>query len=93
MSVSEERGQNSDEIFQFLPEKLYWCLRKKIYTEQQINWNEESVLTVSSVLKIRKYFASPTFSITLEKHMFVLSLRLPDDDSFLELLTRHMTSG
>ena len=77
-------------MLQFIPGKAHWSLRDKIYNEQEINWNEESVLTVASVLKVRKYFASPTFSITLEMHMCFLSLRLPDDDSFIELWTHDL---
>ena len=84
LSLIEGRGQSSDQIFRFVPEKSHWSLRDKIYTGQHIKWNEESVLTVASVLKVRKYFASPTFSITLEMHLCFLSLRIPDD-SFLEL--------
>ncbi|GAB1287383.1 Predicted gene 1527 [Apodemus speciosus] len=51
LSIIARRGQNSDQIFRFIPEKSHWSLRDKIYTEQEINWNEESVLTVASVLK------------------------------------------
>ncbi|XP_031232583.1 rho GTPase-activating protein 20-like isoform X3 [Mastomys coucha] len=50
LSVIAEKGQDSDQIFRFLPEKSHWPLRDRIYTEQPINWNEESVLTVASVL-------------------------------------------
>ncbi|GAB1303365.1 Predicted gene 1527 [Apodemus speciosus] len=51
LSIIEGRGQSSDQIFRFVPEKSHWSLRDKIYTEQHIKWNEESVLTVASVLK------------------------------------------
>ena len=85
LSIIEEKGQESDQIFRYFSEKSHWSLRDKIYTEQPITWKEESVFTVASVLKVRKYFASLTFSISLEMHMCFLSVSLPDEDSFLEL--------
>ncbi len=90
LSIIAEKGQESDKIFQFTSQRSHWSLRNKIYSEQHINWNKESVLTVASVLKVRKYFASPTFSIPLEMHMYFLSLRLPHHDSFLELWTHDL---
>ena len=56
LSLIARRGQNSDQISRFIPEKSHWTVRDKIYTEQEINCNEEPVLTVASVLKVRKYF-------------------------------------
>ena len=88
LSIIAGRGQSSYQIFRFVPEKPHWSLRDKIYTELHINCSEESVLIVASVLKVRTIFASPTFSITLE--MCFLTLRLPDDDSFLELWTHDL---
>ncbi|GAB1303356.1 Predicted gene 1527 [Apodemus speciosus] len=52
LSIIAERGQSSDQIFRFVPEKSHWSLRDKLYTKQDLNWNEESMLTVASVLKI-----------------------------------------
>ncbi|XP_052025514.1 uncharacterized protein LOC127673799 [Apodemus sylvaticus] len=51
LSIIERRGQNTDQIFRYLPGKSHWSLRDKIYTEQDINWHEQSVITISSVLK------------------------------------------
>lgn len=48
-----ERGQNSDQIFRSISEESYWCLKHKVYTEEFINWNKESVLNVASVFKVR----------------------------------------
>ena len=90
LSIIVQRRQNSDQILGFIPEKAHWSLRNKIYNEQQINWNEESLLTVTSVLKVRKYFPLLTSSISLEMHICFLSLRLPNDDSFLELWTHDL---
>ena len=78
-----EKGQNSDLMFQIFSRESHWSLRDKIYTEQLINWNEESVLIVASIFMVRKVFASPTFSIPVEMHMCFLSLRFPDDLHFL----------
>ncbi|XP_052036818.1 uncharacterized protein LOC127683531 isoform X4 [Apodemus sylvaticus] len=83
ISVIAEKGPESEEVFQSISDRSHLVLRDKIYTEQHINWDQESVLTVAYLLKVRQYFASPTFSIPLEMH--ILSLRLPDHDSFLEL--------
>ena len=89
LSIIERRGQNTDQIFRYLPGKSHWSLRDKIYTDQDIDWHEQSVITISSVLKVRKYFISPIFSITLEMHMSFLSLRLLDDESFFFELWTH----
>ena len=83
ISVIAEKGPESEEVFQSISDRSHLVLRDKIYTEQHINWDQENVLTVAYLLKVRQYFASPTFSIPLEMH--ILSLRLPDHDSFLEL--------
>ena len=90
LSIIEEKGQESDELFLSVPAKSQWALTNKIYSEQHINWSEECILTVAYVLKVRQYFASPTFSIPIEMLMCFLSLRLPDHDSFLELWTHDL---
>ncbi|XP_052036944.1 rho GTPase-activating protein 20-like [Apodemus sylvaticus] len=51
LSIIERRGQNTDQIFRYLPGKSHWSLRDKIYTGQDIDWHEQSVITISSVLK------------------------------------------
>jgi hypothetical protein len=55
-----------------------------------MNWNEESVLIVASVFKVREVFASPTFSIPKEMHMCFLSLIFSYDYIFLELWTHDL---
>ena len=85
-----EKGQNSDLMFQIFSRESHWSLRDKIYTEQLINWNEESVLILASVFKVRKVFASQTFSIPLEMHMCFLSLIFSYDYIFLELWTHDL---
>ncbi|XP_028640248.1 rho GTPase-activating protein 20-like isoform X2 [Grammomys surdaster] len=56
LSIIAEKGQESDEIFRCLLKKPHWSLRDKIYTEQPVDLNEESVLIIASVVKdfIRK---------------------------------------
>jgi len=90
LSIIAGKGRESDHIFEILPENSHWCLRERIDSEQLIEWIKECVLVIASVLKVRKVFKSPTLSIPLEMHMCFLSLRLHDDDCFLELWTRDL---
>lgn len=90
LSLMAQVGQDSGQICRVLLDKPHRFLREMFYTEETINWNEESGLIASSVLKVRKIFASSTFSIPLEMNMCFLSLRLPDDDSFLVLWTHDL---
>ncbi|GAB1287486.1 Predicted gene 1527 [Apodemus speciosus] len=80
LSIIAEKGQESDQIFRFMSEKSHWSLRNKIYAEQQINWNEESVLTVASVLKdfIRNIQGSLLSSDLYENWLSIL-----DEESML----------
>eukprot|EP00073_Rattus_norvegicus_P044573 XP_017446709.1 PREDICTED: uncharacterized protein LOC100910852 isoform X1 [Rattus norvegicus] len=50
LSVIAEKGQESDQIFEILPENSHWSLRERIDGEELIDWNEESVLVTASVL-------------------------------------------
>uniref|UniRef100_D3ZH11 Rho-GAP domain-containing protein n=1 Tax=Rattus norvegicus TaxID=10116 RepID=D3ZH11_RAT len=50
MSIIAEKGQDSDDIFKIIPENSHWSLRNKIDSEQYINWNQESVIIIASVL-------------------------------------------
>lgn len=85
LSIIAQKGQRSDHIFKTQSENSRCTLRDKIDTEQPINWNEECVLVVASVFKVGEGFTCPTLSIPLEMLTFFLSLRLHDDDYFLEL--------
>lgn len=85
LSLIAEKGQCSDDLFRMQSVKAHLSLKEKVNTGKYINLKEESVLTVASVVKVRNVFASTTFSIPLEIYLWFLSLRLHDDDSFLEL--------
>lgn len=87
LSIIAEKGEYFHGMFRFQLEQRHWSLKERINTGQQITWSEESVVIVSSVLMVRKGFPSQTFNITLELHMSFLSLRVPVNDSFLELWT------
>eukprot|EP00073_Rattus_norvegicus_P044598 XP_017446740.1 PREDICTED: uncharacterized protein RGD1563562 isoform X2 [Rattus norvegicus] len=50
LSIIAEKGQDSDDIFKIIPENSHWSLRNKIDSEQYINWNQESVIIIASVL-------------------------------------------
>lgn len=54
LSIIAEKGQDSDDIFKIIPENSHWSLRNKIDSEQYINWNQESVIIIASVLMVRK---------------------------------------
>lgn len=56
LSIIAEKGQNSDEIFSYIRDKSHSSLKERIYKEELINWNEESVLTIASVFRVRKAF-------------------------------------
>lgn len=86
LSIIAEKGQDSDHIFNTVSEISHWSLRDRIEDEERINWNEEDVLVIASVLMVRQVFISPTLSIPLESHVCFLFLRL-QDDCFLELWT------
>lgn len=90
LSIIAKKGQGSDHIFKTQSENSRCTLRDKIDTQQHINWNEECVLVVASILKVGEGFTSPTLSIPLEMHTCFLSLRLHDDDYFLELWTHDL---
>ncbi|XP_031212640.1 rho GTPase-activating protein 20-like [Mastomys coucha] len=51
LSVISVKGQYSDQIFRLLSDRSHWSLRDRIYTQPQINWDDESVLIITSGLK------------------------------------------
>ncbi|XP_063138947.1 uncharacterized protein Tgap1l6 isoform X1 [Rattus norvegicus] len=51
ISIIAAKGQSSDQLFRTISENSQCSLRDKIDTEQPINWNDECVLVVASVLK------------------------------------------
>ncbi|XP_031220327.1 rho GTPase-activating protein 20-like [Mastomys coucha] len=51
LSVTSVEGEDSDQIFRFSSDRSHWSLRDRTYTQQQLNWDEESVLIIASVLK------------------------------------------
>ncbi|XP_052036806.1 rho GTPase-activating protein 20-like [Apodemus sylvaticus] len=53
ISVIAEKGPESEEVFQSISDRSHLVLRDKIYTEQHINWDQESVLTVAYLLKVK----------------------------------------
>lgn len=73
ISIIAAKGQSSDQLFRTISENSQCSLRDKIDTEQPINWNDECVLVVASVLKVGKGFTSPTLNIPLEMHTCFLS--------------------
>lgn len=75
LSIIAEKGQGSDQVFNPVSEISHWSLRDRIEDEQHINWNEEDVLVIASVLKVRKVSVSPTLNIPLEMHVCFLFLR------------------
>eukprot|EP00073_Rattus_norvegicus_P044721 XP_017446869.1 PREDICTED: uncharacterized protein LOC678817 isoform X1 [Rattus norvegicus] len=74
MSIIAEKGQDSDDIFKIIPENSHWSLRNKIDSEQYINWNQESVIIIASVLMnfIRSIDGSLLTSDLYEKWFSVL---------------------
>lgn len=73
ISIIAEKGKSFDQLFRTTSKNSHCSLRDKLDTEQPINWNEECVLVVASVLKVGKGFTSPTVSMTLEIHTCFLS--------------------
>nr|AAU43630.1 GTPase activating protein testicular GAP1 [Rattus norvegicus] len=51
LSIIAEKGKESDQIFAILPENSHWSLRERIESEELIDWNEEGILVIASVLK------------------------------------------
>lgn len=60
--IIAEKGHKSDHIFTVVPKGSHWSLRHRLDSEQHIDWNEECVLVIASVLKVRKVFTSPTLT-------------------------------
>jgi len=56
-SIIAEKGQDSDHIFNTVSEISHWSLRDRIENDEHINWHEEDVLVIASVLTVRKVFA------------------------------------
>ncbi|XP_052036830.1 uncharacterized protein LOC127683533 isoform X7 [Apodemus sylvaticus] len=80
ISVIAEKGPESEEVFQSISDRSHLVLRDKIYTEQHINWDQESVLTVAYLLKdfIRNIQGSLLYSDLYENWLSVL-----DEESLL----------
>ncbi|XP_038959567.1 uncharacterized protein Tgap1l3 isoform X2 [Rattus norvegicus] len=74
LSIIAEKGQDSDDIFKIIPENSHWSLRNMIDSEQCINWNQESVIIIASVLMnfIRSIDGSLLTSDLYEKWFSVL---------------------
>lgn len=51
LSIIAEKGHKSDDIFTLLPKESHRSLKHRLDSEQHIDWNEESVLVIASVLK------------------------------------------
>eukprot|EP00073_Rattus_norvegicus_P044600 XP_017446742.1 PREDICTED: uncharacterized protein RGD1563562 isoform X4 [Rattus norvegicus] len=83
LSIIAEKGQDSDDIFKIIPENSHYSLRNRIDNEQYINWNQESVIIIASVLTdfIRSIDGSLLTSDLYEKWLSVL-----DEETVIEKL-------
>ncbi|XP_076788193.1 rho GTPase-activating protein 20-like [Arvicanthis niloticus] len=80
LSIIAEKGQDSDEIFSYVKEESHSSLRDRIYNEELINWNEESVLTIASVL--REFIGNIKGSL-IPSDLYEDWISVPDQESLL----------
>lgn len=76
LSIIAGKKQDSDNIFKTLANEWHWSLKEKYQTEQEVDWSEELVFVIASVLKEKMNFASQTFNIFLFSiYLFFLFLK------------------